>query len=287
MQPCYRWLWFVFISVLLVACTTVKPATANQAKAKATTGLSPKKVVRNSGAYFQTDGPPTHIPVNLDLVPNAVPQQEPLIAAANKPYTALGMSFRPDASAKAYRQSGKASWYGKQFHGRKTSSGERYDMFAMTAAHPTLPIPSYARVTNVKNGESVVVRINDRGPFHKGRLMDLSYAAAHKLGIVKSGYGSVLVERVFPSRDGEGMSTLPVALPGAPDRYLQLASFERLAAAEAELRRVQALPADRYDEKLAIVNQDGQYRVRLGPFADEAEALLAASALGVVPQLVY
>jgi rare lipoprotein A len=174
-----------------------------------------KKPGSNTGAFFQNDGPADRIPVNLDLVPDAIPQSEPLIASANKPYSALGMSFRPDRSEKPYRQTGKASWYGKQFHGRKTSSGERYDMFAMTAAHPTLPIPSYARVTNVKNGESVIVRINDRGPFHRSRLMDLSYAAAHKLNIVRSGSGSVVVERVFPV---EAVTALPPSRPHCKSR---------------------------------------------------------------------
>ncbi|WP_174873466.1 septal ring lytic transglycosylase RlpA family protein [Vogesella oryzae] len=281
MKPFYRWLWLVFISALLVACTTVRPATATQ-----TAKVSYKKSAVNSGAYFQNDGPALQTPVNLDLIPDAIPQDEPLIASANKPYSALGMSFRPDASEKPYRQTGKASWYGKQFHGRKTSSGERYDMFAMTAAHPTLPIPSYARVTNLKNGESVIVRINDRGPFHKNRLMDLSYSAAYKLGIVKSGFGNVVVERVFPVDGSDRIATRPPAQQkAAPGEsyYLQLASFSRLAAAEAELKALLANPANAHDEKLGIVNQDGLYRVRMGPFSDDHEALLVANALNVAP----
>jgi len=282
MKPFYRWLWLVFISALLVACTTVRPATATQ-----TAKVSYKKQPTvNPGAYFQNDGPATQTPVNLDLIPDAIPQAEPLIASANKPYSALGMSFRPDASEKPYRQTGKASWYGKQFHGRKTSSGERYDMFAMSAAHPTLPIPSYARVTNLKSGESVIVRVNDRGPFHKGRLMDLSFAAAHKLGIVKSGFGSVVVERVFPVDGSDRIATKPPAQQKAvagDNFYLQLASFSRLAAAEAELKALLANPANEHDEKLGIINQDGLYRVRMGPFIDDHEAVQVANALNVAP----
>ncbi|WP_231895306.1 septal ring lytic transglycosylase RlpA family protein [Vogesella sp. LIG4] len=225
-------------------------------------------------------------PVNLDLIPDAVPQAEPLIASANKPYSALGMSFRPDASEKPYRQTGKASWYGKQFHGRKTTSGERYDMFAMTAAHPTLPIPSYARVTNLVNGDSVIVRINDRGPFHKSRLMDLSYAAAYKLGIVKAGAAKVVVERVFPVEGSDRIATKPQLQQKeaiADNYYLQVASFSRLAAAEAELKALLANPANQHDEKLGIVNQDGLFRVRMGPFSDDKQAIQVANALNVAP----
>lgn len=279
MRPFYRWLWLAFISAVLVACTTVRPATATQT-AKVTTKKSPAK----AGAYFQNDGPGNNIPVNLDLVPDAVPQSEPLIAAANLPYTALGMSFRPDKSAKPYRKTGRASWYGKQFHGRKTSSGERYDMFAMTAAHPTLPIPSYARVTNVSNGESVIVRINDRGPFHKSRLMDLSYAAAHRLGYVNNGSAQVLVERVFPVKGSERIATKPPAMQAATGDplYLQLGNFSRLAKAEAELKKLLA-DDSLHDDKLAIVNHDGIYSIRMGPFQGDREALTVANALNVAP----
>ena len=210
MQSVLRWLWLVFVSLVLVACSTVKTASATNQSASSSTGN--KKTVAKNGAYFQNDGPADHIPVNLNLVPDAVPQEEPLIKSANLPYTALGMSFRPDTREKPYQATGRASWYGKQFHGRKTSSGERYDMFAMTAAHPTLPIPSYARVTNLNNGKSVVVRVNDRGPFHRNRLMDLSYAAAYRLGFIKQGSAKIAIERVWPDAGGENIaSTRPVS----------------------------------------------------------------------------
>nr|WP_307836038.1 septal ring lytic transglycosylase RlpA family protein [Chromobacterium sp. ASV5] len=237
------------------------------------TSSTSKKTAKN-GAYFQNDGPADHIPVNLNLVPDAVPQDEPLIKAANLPYSALGMSFRPDTREKPYQATGRASWYGKQFHGRKTSSGEKYDMFAMTAAHPTLPIPSYARVTNLTNGKSVVVRINDRGPFHKSRLMDLSYAAAYKLGFVKQGSAKIAVERVWPSAGGEYLATMPVnreLRAGGSPKYLQLGAFSKLANAEAMLQKTLSELDDQYDSKLGIVNQQGVYKVRLGPFpSDEA-----------------
>lgn len=149
------------------------------------------------GGYYKDDGPGERLPAN---VPDAVPRVEPLHKWANRPYKAMGKEYVPMTSLQPFRQRGMASWYGKRYHGQKTSSGEIYDMYAMTAAHPTLPIPSYARVTNVANGKSVVVRINDRGPFHSGRIIDLSYAAAHKLGYVGAGAAQVEVESIIPGR---------------------------------------------------------------------------------------
>ena len=283
MKPAFRWLWLVLVSLVLVACSTVKTASATSQSS-----ASPmKKSVARNGAYFQNDGPADHIPVNLDLVPNAVPQDEPLIRSANLPYSAMGMSFRPDTSNTPYKVRGMASWYGKQFHGRRTTSGERYDMFAMTAAHPTLPIPSYIRVTNLKNGKTVVVRINDRGPFHRGRILDLSYAAAHKLGFVGQGSAKVLIERVWPTVETASNQQQPVKPVDASlkqeegPKYLQLGSFDQLSNAEALLMKlVDKLDAG-YDPKLGIVNQKGTYMVRLGPFDSDAAVRSAAESLNV------
>ena len=143
------------------------------------------------------DGPGAP-PGNLDRIGDARPKSEPLNPGANSPYTVLGRKYVPYQSLKPYRQRGIASWYGRKFHGRRTSSGERYDMYAMTAAHTILPIPSYVRVTNLSNGHSVVVRVNDRGPFHAERIIDLSYTAAHKLGFVNAGSAQVEVEAILP-----------------------------------------------------------------------------------------
>jgi rare lipoprotein A len=178
-----------------------------------------------------------------------------------------------------------ASWYGKQFHGRRTTSGERYDMFAMTAAHPTLPIPSYVRVTNLKNGRAVVVRINDRGPFHRGRILDLSYAAAHKLGFVGQGSAKVLIERVWPTVEtASNQQAKPVDASLKQEdgpKYLQLGAFDQLSNAEALLKKlVDKLDAS-YDPKLGIVNQKGTYMVRLGPFDSAAAVRNAAESLNV------
>jgi len=152
------------------------------------------------GGYYQNDGPGGTPPVDLDRIADAKPRIEPLQSRANEAYAALGRRYVPYRSLHPYRERGIASWYGRQFHGKLTSSGERYDMYAMTAAHTILPIPSYARVTNLANGRSVVVRINDRGPFHRDRIIDLSYAAAYKLGYVKAGSARVEVEAILPER---------------------------------------------------------------------------------------
>ena len=153
------------------------------------------------GGYYKDDGPHERPPANLDRVADAVPRVEPLHKYANRPYEALGRKFVPMTSLQPYKQRGLASWYGKRYHGQKTSSGEIYDMYAMTAAHPTLPIPSYARVTNVANGKNVVVRINDRGPFKSDRIIDLSYVAAYKLGFIQSGQARVEVEALVPGKN--------------------------------------------------------------------------------------
>ena len=156
-------------------------------------GSAPKK-----GGYYKDDGPGANPPSNLAAVPDAKPRSEPLHKYANRPYEVFGKKYVPLASVQPYQQRGLASWYGKRFHGQKTASGETYDMYAMTAAHPILPIPSYARVTHVKSGKQVIVRINDRGPFHSGRVIDLSYAAAHRLGLLGTGSGEVAIEAIVP-----------------------------------------------------------------------------------------
>ncbi len=164
--------------VLLVACSS-----------------APQK---RPGGYYKDDGPGERPPPDLASIPDAQPRSEPLHKYANRPYEVFGRKYVPMLSVQPFTQRGIASWYGRRFHGQRTSSGEVYDMYAMTAAHPTLPIPSYARVTHVASRRSVVVRINDRGPFHSGRIIDLSFAAAHRLGIDKAGSAEVIVESIMP-----------------------------------------------------------------------------------------
>jgi rare lipoprotein A len=149
-----------------------------------------------SAPSYQRDGALPNPPADLERVPDAEPRVEPIRSGgANKPYEIDGRRYVPATGDAPIRERGLASWYGRKFHGRMTSNGERYDMYAMTAAHPTMPLPSYARVRNPANGREVIVRVNDRGPFHPGRVIDLSYTAALRLGLLR-GVGIVEVERI-------------------------------------------------------------------------------------------
>ncbi|HQV07673.1 MAG TPA: septal ring lytic transglycosylase RlpA family protein, partial [Thauera sp.] len=186
-------------AVLLSACGSTPRRDADEASAPAPDTTTPSVTRRSGGGYYKDDGPDDEVPDNLDAIPDAEPRDEPLHRFANRPYHVMGQSFVPATELRPFRQRGHASWYGRRFHGNPTSSGEPYDMYAMTAAHPTLPIPSYARVTHLGNGRSVVVRVNDRGPFLRGRVIDLSYAAAHKLGYINAGSAQVEVEQILPS----------------------------------------------------------------------------------------
>ncbi len=178
--------------VLLAACSALLLTACG------TTPKSGPGKTSGGGGYYKDDGPGANPPADIDQIPDALPQVEPLASGANKPYVIFGKRYVPDTTQQPYRARGVASWYGRKFHGARTSNGEIYDMYGMTAAHTTLPIPSYARVTRVATGKSVLVRVNDRGPFHDDRLIDLSYTAAHKLGIIGPGRGEVVVERLMP-----------------------------------------------------------------------------------------
>jgi rare lipoprotein A len=184
----------IVASLMLAACGTVPHRKAETPAATAAATTAP-----SAGGYLAGDGPGANIPVNLDSIPDAVPKNEPLHRYANRPYIALGKTYTPMTVVGNFKERGIASWYGKKFNGERTSSGEIYDMYAMTAAHPTLPLPSYARVTNLANHKSVIVRVNDRGPFMKDRIIDLSYTAAYKLGIIGDGSSEVEVESINPN----------------------------------------------------------------------------------------
>jgi rare lipoprotein A len=191
MPRCTPWLKRaagVVLVALLASCSTTPP------------GSAPTK----KSAYYQDDGPPERLPADIASIPDAVPRVEPPHRAASRSYAALGRTYTPLTGDVSFRQRGMASWYGRQFHGNRTANGEIYDMFGMTAAHPILPLPSYVRVTNIRNGRSVIVRVNDRGPFKHDRVIDLSYAAATKLGIAAAGTGEVEVERITMAQIASG-----------------------------------------------------------------------------------
>jgi len=219
------------------------------------------------GAYYKDDGPGANPPPNLGAIPDAVPKPEPLHRFANRPYQVFGRDYAPVAGAAPFKQIGIGSWYGRRFHGAPTSSGEPYDMYAMTAAHPTLPIPSYVRVTNIANGRSVVVRINDRGPFHSDRIIDLSYTAAWKLGYVEVGSARVEVESLLPGK------TAPVqeAKTETNGVFLQLGVFSAREAAENFRVRVYRELAW-LSETIQVIAGGALFRLHLGPYRSQDEA---------------
>lgn len=291
---------FVLLAiVLLTACSqtpTIKP--------------EPKS---GGGGYYLDDGPGENAPADIDSIPGAQLKTERPNERANKPYSALGQQYRPMTSYAPYKKQGVASWYGKRFHGKKTSTGEIYDMYAMTAAHTVLPIPSYAKVTNPANGRSVIVRINDRGPFKHSRLIDLSYAAAYQLRLIKQGSGLVEVETIDTSTEGmrkmssnnslqttsltESLSpsneTVAAPVPSAPatasvatntlpndisttQYYVQAGAFKNEANGTLLQKKIQGLDMVE-NVGVASVYNNGLYRVKLGPYASKNEADISAA----------
>jgi rare lipoprotein A len=189
-----------------------RPPQVSRAPARAQAPApAPSPRATRGGGYYLDDGPGESPPPDIDSIPEPVPQLEPLHRPAMRPYVVLGQNFTPMTELQPYRARGMASWYGRRYHGKQTSNGERYDMYAISAAHPTLPIPSYARVTNVASGKSVVVRINDRGPFLENRVIDLSYTAAHRLGVIGGGSALVDVETIIPDSSGTTVALAPRA----------------------------------------------------------------------------
>ncbi|MCP8899401.1 septal ring lytic transglycosylase RlpA family protein [Gilvimarinus xylanilyticus] len=244
-KPVFGW---VLLSALLISCSSNKPSSRYD--------------------MDQDKGPDR--PVDMSHVPDAVPKVEPRTRAGNKnPYTVLGKTYYLIEDESSYKERGYASWYGEKFHGHDTSNGEVYDMYAMTAAHKTLPIPSYVRVTHLENGRSVVVRVNDRGPFHEGRIIDLSYAAAQRLGISQTGTGPVEVEIVMPG-DTPPPPLKPDDRPAsqADGVYLQVGAFSSRQSAQALQRKVASATGERVfiSEFMAA---KALYRVRIGPLANQ------------------
>ncbi len=289
--PCRQCATLVVGALLLAACSRAPPKSAG----KPGDSVPPQ----TSSKYYKDDGPGANPPTDLDRIPDAVPRVEPLHRFANRPYTVLGKYYVPATALRPYKERGVASWYGRKFHGQKTSNGETYDMYAMTAAHPTLPLASYVRVTNVATGRAVVVRVNDRGPFLHGRIIDLSYAAAYRIGIASRGSGEVEVEAIIPGESTmAALAPLPavasaagtgsaVGSPGAEATGLsetsapvsaqaggfavQLGAFSNFGNAQNFLSRVQGELATAQVQP-RVREAGGLYRVYLGPYPDRDEA---------------
>jgi rare lipoprotein A len=255
------------------------------------------------------DGPGVN-PPNIDAISDAQPRAEALLARANRPYVVFGQNYLPMVSLAPFRQRGFASWYGRKFHGQKTSSGEIYDMYAMTAAHPTLPIPSFVRVTHARSGKSVVVRVNDRGPFLQKRVIDLSYAAAAKLGYVNAGSAEVELELITQFEGGVASDTAragpkvvasevvkaetasePTSLAietviaattsiPATGIYLQLGAFGSQDLADTTRDRIQR-QLENVSEPLKVVKEGALFKLHLGPYSSRESAAVIAERIRV------
>lgn len=253
------------------------------------------------GGYYKDDGPGSNIPADIEAIPDAIPKIETHAPANFRPYEVFGQRYVPIQENQPYRQVGVASWYGRKFHGQKTANGETYDMYAMTAAHPTLPIPSYARIIRATTGKTIIVRVNDRGPFHSSRIIDLSYVAAAKLGLIGPGSGEVIVEaitnddirsgRIPRTAAAPSVQTTTVAMP-IPDAraqtalftpnsggiFLQFGAFSSSQNAQALAQRINQQSGGMAGSA-SVQNLDNLYKVRIGPFNSRTEAVNAAFSL--------
>jgi len=252
----------------LAACASSRaPDATERSRGGAETGSSGRYTISQDRAPSRAMDP--------DEIREVVPVPETRTLAGNySPYTVNGVIYTVMPSEEGYEESGLASWYGEKFHGHLTSNGEIYDMYQVSAAHRSLPIPSYVRVTNLENDRSVIVRVNDRGPFHSDRIIDLSYAAAWKLGFAEQGTARVHLEAIVPDmRPPPADRRGRVTLADAAGQYLQVGAFSDRAAAERTRRRVEALT----DQPVFIraVDSDNArhrlYRVRVGPIMDSRE----------------
>jgi rare lipoprotein A len=244
-------------------------------------GHSPAVVAPNAVAPPNQDYAPAadEIPADIINTPDAVPQEEPRARSGNaKTYTVFGETYSVLENAEGFHQHGYASWYGKKFHGRKTASGERYDIYGMTAAHKTLPLPTYVRVTNLSNGKTVVVRVNDRGPFHSERIIDLSYTAAAKLGIIGHGTSMVDIETVTSAPPQEApppMEEAPVVAQMNPigrSGYLQVAAYTDAINAIALREELQQNSIGPVEIRISDSENPPIHHVMVGPFKDESAA---------------
>ena len=240
---------FLLTALWLAGCQTSNVDKSNE---------NPVTDSKSKGAYYLDDGPEEVIPENLSSIPNAIPKKEPLNKFSNRPYKVFGKTYYPMTSLKPYTATGYATWYGKKYHGNKTSIGEVYDMYKMTAAHKTLPLPCYVKVTNLKNDKTVIVRVNDRGPFVKDRIIDLSYAAANRLEIIEKGSELVKVELIDLDEKVK-VSKINKQI------YIQAGLFSDEKNANNLINKIKKLGTVTNENIKKIKNED-QFQVLIGPF---------------------
>lgn len=250
-----------FVSLFLVACSS------NNTNKKSEEPV----YTDNYGRYeYDQDHAPTEIP-SLEHIENVTPRYEPYSRGGNKDYTVRGVDYKVWRDITELTEKGGASWYGNKFHGHLTSNGERYNMFSMSAAHKNLPLPSYVEVTNLTNKKKIIVRVNDRGPFHEGRIIDLSYAAASKLDIIKAGTGQVEIKLLhFPEDESVTILNEQENLNGTFSiQYLVTSSAEKAGLLSEKLTK-------QYKVDSFIEQKNNLYYLRVGPFSRESktEALL-------------
>ncbi|MPY22830.1 septal ring lytic transglycosylase RlpA family protein [Shewanella psychropiezotolerans] len=217
----------------------------------------------NSSRYeLANDKAPSSAP-DVSKVENAHPKYEAYSRGGNKSnYTVLGKTYQVLDSGKGFQQTGLASWYGSKFHGHLTSNGETYDMYSMSAAHKSLPLPSYVRVTNIKNDKQVIVRVNDRGPFHENRIIDLSYAAAHRLNMLKTGTANVKIEVIYIAS--------PESIALAELKNTKLHYIQVLASSDkAKLSALSKELENKYQVKTRILPVNNLYKLQLGPIGQK------------------
>jgi rare lipoprotein A len=270
----------LMVALLLAGCAGSRTRSAHSAHAGANPAASNRGDSRfrddtsksqDSRYRDRSDSVPGGPPPDLSKLVEPVPKVEPRALYGNKsPYTVLGQNYAVLPTARGYEERGIASFYGNKFHGYKTSSLENYDMYAFTAASKTLPLPSYARVTNLENGKSVIVRVNDRGPFHESRVIDLSYVAAVKIGIWPKGTGLVEVQGIDPGQSAAEPPPPAVVTTGVhrPGIYLQVGAFSDTENAERVARRLRQADFAPVQVIQAEVNGHSIHRVRVGPLVD-------------------
>ena len=262
-----KYIFTLLIIFLLSGCQSIDPIFEENLSKKETK-------IKESGAYYLDDGPEENLPENLDEIPNAKPKYEALSKWASRPYVAFDKKYTPMKKIIPFKEEGYASWYGKRYHGKKTSIGEAYDMYQMTGAHKTLPLPCYIKVTNLKNKRSVIIRVNDRGPFVDNRIIDLSYAAAHRLRIIETGSELVRIEMVNPSlakkniKETENVSSTNSSIKYF---YIQAGAFSSEDNASYLIKRLSKIQF-RNSLNIKKLSKNSLHLVTIGPYDSKKNA---------------